>query len=1177
MKSATKLLQTGWAVLIVSCVFATAKNAAAVTLYWNTNGSAALWNSNNWGTDPSGPFTTGWTNLSDVDFGSNALPGWVTNLQIGNVTVHDGFNVRLTPTGTLSTGGASRIIDVGTGAVLDLSNQNISTAAGTAIVKNGDGIFYSGNGNVYPGGFTLNAGTVIMGGVNAMSGGPLKINGGTIAANSTRINSTITSITVGGDFTMGAVTTGVTSGNGSATANITLPGAMTLGGLTRTITVGSNGTYTFSGIVSNGGLIIDASSGASGRIILNNQNTYAGDTVIKTGATLSTTGASSTPTSGVVTSGPIGIGSLILDGGRYIPSSSGTTALANAITINDFNDMDGKPLASIAVGGTASTLSGNITGAGGFRKTSGGTLILTGSNNYTGKTLVESGTIAITKKQSFYNGNPGAWTDANFAVSAGANLVFAVGDVGNGEISLAEFLSLSTVGSATGGFLDNASIGIDTTNGGDQTIGTALTNTNMGMNRLGLVKSGTNTLFLTAPNTHGGVTTAFGGTLNLSHLSALQNSTLTTTTTGAVVFDAAAGGTNFTLGGLAGAGTLALQDTLGGQVNLIVGGNNESTASSAVISGAFGSNITKVGTGALTLTGANTYDGGTTVSAGRLNINHASAIGTGPLSINAGTTIDNSTSLPIELSNANPINFNGDFTFAGTRALNLGAGAVTMTGDTIITTSGTNSTSFALTISSAISGPGFSLTKSGPGRMFLSGQSDFSGGVTITEGPIHILDTSSNIEFGGTGPLGTGTLTLAGTTSPNAQLIGSSTDGGPITTLENNIELIGAPDFNTITTNATLVLTGVISGSGGFTRGGNGMITLANANTFSGNTNAGDVGAGRVLKLKNELAVQNSTVVTALGAADIHFDGEVVGNAFTLGGLAGDQNIALTDTFAVPVTVSIGNNNSSTTYSGNLSGAGSIKKIGTGSLALNGENTHTGTTTVDAGTLLVNGTHTGGGAYSVKSGATLGGTGFIHAAVDVESGGAVAPGASIESLDIDSLTLASGTQLNFELGAPSMSDLINVTVADGFIANGGTFNFTNAGGLATGTYTLIDYAGTLGGAFGNLGLGMTQPSGFSFMLVDNAGNTSIDLQVTATSLPGDFNGDGDVDAADYVLWRKNPGSFLPATYNTWRANFGNSSGSGTGLGEAPVPEPAAGILVILAAMAGCIGRRQRQS
>jgi len=60
-------------------------------------------------------------------------------------------------------------------------------------------------------------------------------------------------------------------------------------------------------------------------------------------------------------------------------------------------------------------------------------------------------------------------------------------------------------------------------------------------------------------------------------------------------------------------------------------------------------------------------------------------------------------------------------------------------------------------------------------------------------------------------------------------------------------------------------------------------------------------------------------------------------------------------------------------------------------------------------------------------------------------------------------------------------------------------------------------------------------------------------------IPGDFNSDGKVDAADYVVWRKNDQS--QAGYNTWRTNFGRTSGSGAGLGSsAAVPEPSAALL-----------------
>jgi hypothetical protein len=70
----------------------------------------------------------------------------------------------------------------------------------------------------------------------------------------------------------------------------------------------------------------------------------------------------------------------------------------------------------------------------------------------------------------------------------------------------------------------------------------------------------------------------------------------------------------------------------------------------------------------------------------------------------------------------------------------------------------------------------------------------------------------------------------------------------------------------------------------------------------------------------------------------------------------------------------------------------------------------------------------------------------------------------------------------------------------------------------------------------------------------------------APSLPGDFNGDGSVDAADYVVWRKADGT--QAGYDTWRAHFGQSVGSGAVTAEnATVPEPTTLVMLILAAAA----------
>jgi hypothetical protein len=75
------------------------------------------------------------------------------------------------------------------------------------------------------------------------------------------------------------------------------------------------------------------------------------------------------------------------------------------------------------------------------------------------------------------------------------------------------------------------------------------------------------------------------------------------------------------------------------------------------------------------------------------------------------------------------------------------------------------------------------------------------------------------------------------------------------------------------------------------------------------------------------------------------------------------------------------------------------------------------------------------------------------------------------------------------------------------------------------------------------------------------------------ALVGDYNGDGSVDAADYVVWRKNPGAFGGAQgYTDWAANFGDTAGSGSGVGA--VPEPATLALVMLGLLAVVVPRRR---
>ena len=159
------------------------------------------------------------------------------------------------------------------------------------------------------------------------------------------------------------------------------------------------------------------------------------------------------------------------------------------------------------------------------------------------------------------------------------------------------------------------------------------------------------------------------------------------------------------------------------------------------------------GSGSVTLNTANTFSGGVTVNAGTLNIGNASAIGTGRLTLGLGTTVNNTSAAAVTLANNNLQTWNGDFSFTGTKDLNLGNGAVTINynsgnaaepGDTSTTsptnsagtTSTVNVTAGTLTVGGPVSGQLVSLVKRGAGSLVLNGQASYTGTTIIHSGEL---------------------------------------------------------------------------------------------------------------------------------------------------------------------------------------------------------------------------------------------------------------------------------------------------------------------------------------------------------------------------------------------------------------------------------------------------------
>ncbi len=310
--------------------------------------------------------------------------------------------------------------------------------------------------------------------------------------------------------------------------------------------------------------------------------------------------------------------------------------------------------------------------------------------------------------------------------------------------------------------------------------------------------------------------------------------------------------------------------------------------------------------------------------------------------------------------------------------------------------------------------------------------------------------------------------------------------------------------------------------NGGLTKNGAGTLRLSGVNTFTGPVT---VNAG-VLRSNNAAGFSNSSTIAVNSGGTLDMNGitDTVASLSGTGGNVIQGSAGLTLSAA----------NGSTTYAGTITGTGAFTKSGVSVQILSGTNS-LGAVAVNGGALLFNG-NSSTGAVAVASTATLGGTGSVTGAVTVNSGGHLAPGASIESLGVGALALNAGSMLDIEVGAPSLSDQINVS---GLLTlNGGSVNLINLG-LDAGTYTLITY-GSRSGSVANLGSPTGGPSNFNYKLIDTG--SAINLSVT---IPGDFNLDGLVDSVDYVVWRTGMGTTYTQTdYTVWRTNFGRRRAAG---------------------------------
>lgn len=222
-----------------------------------------------------------------------------------------------------------------------------------------------------------------------------------------------------------------------------------------------------------------------------------------------------------------------------------------------------------------------------------------------------------------------------------------------------------------------------------------------------------------------------------------------------------------------------------------------------------------------------------------------------------------------------------------------------------------------------------------------------------TSGPIALENATTTISSLLQNTATSATVDTAGKTLRTASMvlpagkadvaIGAATGDGALSAATSGGTLALASDgLAKLTVNAVIADNASASA---LAKAGAGTVTLMAENTFSGGT---AIGAGSLV-LANSNALQNSTVT--IGGTPPVFDSAVPGHAFTLGGLAGNQDLTLADNAGNPLALTVGKNNASTTFNGLLSGPGSLTKQGSGTLTLGAANPFTGGLTVHAGAL----------------------------------------------------------------------------------------------------------------------------------------------------------------------------------------------------------------------------------
>ncbi len=631
-----------------------ANSDAAPTI---SSGTATIASENVNTGSPATEFATNTFTLSNSNYTLTGGTVAATISQLASVTYtgstggawSDGAN--WTVTGGVATGARPTLANVATviipsGVTVNYSEAMSGLTPTNAVgITNNGGVSFSNTSTVTLPAVISGAGAVtmagsapvILSGNNSYTGTTTINSGATLQLGAAGVIPNSSALVIDGTLDLAGYSETVGSIAGASTGRITSSASGT-----PVLTAGGDNSSTiYAGVIDNGSATTVAlTKVGTGTLSLTGTNTNTGVTSINGGVLSVEIDANL----GAATSLAFDGGTLEITGTATFTSAK-TITLNGAATINNTNTTNASTFSGAITNGANlltidgagnTTLSGNIgSGSGGLTKSGTGTLTLSGTNAYTGGTIINAGTVVLASTTALPSGG-----NVTINSSSGGSVLDLNGnniDIGAGTLTIAGSGVASVMSSSGTPTLKAASYTVSST--GTTTISVVLADKTGTTS--GLTMSGAGgTLNLNAANTYTGATTFSAGTIKLGIANAIASSALTMSGSG--YFDMA--GYSVSLASLSGASTNKILNSVSGTSTLTVGGA-ATTTFAGIIEDNEGSGTGVVamiisGTTSLTLSGFNTYSGGTTISTGAtVTVSSDSNLGasTGDLILNGGT------------------------------------------------------------------------------------------------------------------------------------------------------------------------------------------------------------------------------------------------------------------------------------------------------------------------------------------------------------------------------------------------------------------------------------------------------------------------------------------------------------------------------------------------------------